>query len=294
MKYIIDTDPGVDDAVAIMMAVKNNLDIKGFTLVSGNVPYEKSENNLKIIQDFLNTNIKMYKGVKNDTIKTVSAEHVHGKDGLGYCVFPKSKRKYEKLSAEDYIIKASKKYKDDLTLVCLGPLTNLANAIKKDKKLPGRIKHLIIMGATYDPVATEDYIEFNVCVDPEASKLVFESDFEDIKLITHEIGVKAFIEKSYIDKLRNSEDIISRFIASISQKYIEFNQETFNISGLCCPDPSTISSIIDESIIEYKPCSVIMTDKNTTHVDLVDESNIKVAVKINLEKFREIFKKTFK
>lgn len=294
MKYIIDTDPGVDDAVAIMMAVKNNLDIKGFTLVSGNVPYEKSENNLKIIQDFLNTNIKMYKGVKNDAIKTVSAEHVHGKDGLGYCVFPESKRKYEKLSAEDYIIKASKKYKDDLTLVCLGPLTNLANAIKKDKKLPGRIKHLIIMGATYDPGATEDYIEFNVSVDPEASKLVFESDFEDIKLITHEIGVKAFIEKSYIDKLRNSEDIISRFIASISQKYIEFNQETFNISGLCCPDPSTISSIVDESIIEYKPCSVIMTDKNTTHVDLVDESNIKVAVKINLEKFREIFKKTFK
>ena len=298
MKYIIDTDPGIDDAIAIIMGVKNNLDIIGFTLASGNIPVEKSEKNLKIIQEFLNTNIKMYKGSKENKCNHETAEYAHGKDGLGYAVFPDfSKKKFEKTKAEDFIIKASKKYKDDLTILCFGPLTNLANAIKKDPKLVNRLKHVVIMGTTYDPESKEPYIEFNVSVDPVSAKVVFESNFSDIKVVTHEIGVKSFVEKDYVLNLRNSDDLVSRFVGEIAQKYIEFSYDHYGTIGLGTPDPTTIASIIDPKIIKFEPCNVeIVSDgdnKGECHVTLTDKSNIMVSTSFDLEKFREVFKDTF-
>lgn len=298
MKYIIDTDPGIDDAIAIMMGVRNNLDIIGFTLASGNIPVEKSEKNLKIIQEFLNTNIKMYKGSKENKCNHETAEYAHGKDGLGYAVFPDfSKKKFEKTKAEDFIIKASKKYKDNLTILCFGPLTNLANAIKKDPKLVNRVKHVLIMGTTYNPDSKEPYMEFNVSVDPVSAKTVFESNFEDIKVVTHEIGVKSFVEKDYVLNLRNSNDLVSRFVGEISQKYIEFSYDHYGTIGLGTPDPTTIASIINPSIIKFEPCKVeIVSDgdnKGECHVTLTDKSNIMVSTSFDLEKFRKVFKDTF-
>ena len=212
MKYIIDTDPGVDDSIAIAMAVKHNLDIIGFTLASGNIPQIKSEKNLKWIQEIYGTNIKMYKGdTEKEVIEHVTAEYAHGIDGLGYYVYPDiSKKKYERMKAEDFIIKASKRYKDDLTIVCFGSLTNLANAIKKDKDVVKRIKHVVIMGTTYNPEEKDPYLEFNVNANPASAKIVLSSPFEDIKLITHEIGLYAYIDRNYVLSLRNSEDTISR------------------------------------------------------------------------------------
>lgn len=299
MRYIIDTDPGIDDAIAIMLGVRNNLDIVGFTLSSGNIPVEKSEKNLKVIQDFLGSNIKMYKGTIENKCDHETAEYAHGKDGLGYAVFPdNNKRKFEKVSAEDFIIKASKKYKDDLTLVCFGPLTNLANAIKKDKKLSKRIKHLLIMGATYDPDSNENYVEFNFNVDPKAAEIVLKEPFDDIKIVTHEVGVKSFIEKDYIDNLRNSNDLVSRFVGLISGKYMEFSKEHYGTIGLGTPDPSTIASIINRNVIKFEPCTInLYTNSNNDtlcDVKLVQNSNIKVSTDFNLEEFRNVFKSTFK
>lgn len=298
MRYIIDTDPGIDDAIAIMLGVKNNLDIIGFTLASGNIPVEKSENNLKVIQDFLGSNIKMYKGMYENRCNYETAEYAHGKDGLGYAVFPhNNKRKFEKMVAEDFIIKASKKYKDDLTLICFGPLTNLANAIKKDKKLVKRLKHVLVMGTTYDPDSKKPYLEFNVNVDPTSAKLVFKTPFEDIKVVTHEIGVKSFVEKDYVLDLKNSENLISRFVGLISEKYIEFSYDHYGTIGLGTPDPTTIASLIDPKIVEFKPCKVDIVscgeNKGECNIVLTDNSNIMVSTDFDLERFRKVFKDTF-
>lgn len=298
MKYIIDTDPGIDDAIAICMAIRNKLDVIGFTLATGNVDPEKSENNLKVIEDFLDTNIPIFKGeIINRSSET--AEYAHGKDGLGYAVFPTNEtRRIEKMSAEDYIIKASKKYKDDLTVVCLGPLTNLANAIRKDRNLPKRIKHLVVMGATFDPDASEAYKEFNIKIDPLAAKIVLNSPFEEIKVITHEVGVKSFVEKDYVLNLKNSDDLISRFIGLISEKYIEFSYEHHGTIGLGTPDPTTIASIIDKDIVYFEPFKIDVKtegeDVGYSYATKVDDSNILLSTDFDLEKFRELFKNTFK
>lgn len=298
MKYIIDTDPGIDDALAIMLGVKNNLDIIGFTLASGNIPIEKSEKNLKVIQDFLGSNIKMYKGSIENACNHETAEYAHGKDGLGYAVFPDNNtRRFEKMSAEDFIIKSSKKYKDNLTVICFGPLTNLANAIKKDKTLVNRLKHVLIMGTTYDPDTKEPYIEFNVSVDPSAAKLVFETPFEDIKVVTHEIGVRSFVEKDYVQNLKNSDKLLSRFVGLISEKYIEFSYDHYGTIGLGTPDPTTMASLIDPDIVKFEPCTVSViadgSERGQCHVTLTDKSNIMVSTDFDLEKFRNVFKNTF-
>lgn len=298
MKYIIDTDPGVDDAIAICMAVKHKLDIIGFTLASGNIPQVKSEKNLKVIQDILGTNIKMYKGEHEKEVLHSTAEYAHGIDGLGYLVYPDtSKKKYERMKAEDFIIKASKKYKDDLTMVCFGSLKNLANAIKKDKKVVDRIKHVLIMGTTYNPDDETPYMEFNVNADPESARLVLESNFEDIRLVTHEIGIAAHIDKDYVLSLRTSKDVISRFVGTIAEKYMDFSKEKGEYDGLVNPDPATIVPAIDNTILHFEPCSVKVIDdgdkKGECYVALVDESNIKVATTIDLEKFDKLFKETF-
>lgn len=298
MKYIIDTDPGVDDSIAIAMAIKNNLDVIGFTLASGNIPQVKSEKNLKVVQEILGTNIKMYKGEPEKEIKHETAEYAHGIDGLGYYVFPDiSKKKYEKMRAEDFIIKASKKYKDDLTLVCFGSLINLANAIKKDKNVVKRLKHILIMGTTYNPEDETPYMEFNVNASPTSAKLVLSSPFEDIKLITHEIGIAAHIDRDYVLNLRESSDVVSRFVGLIAHKYMDFSDGKYKDDGLVNPDPATIASVIDSGILNFEPCSVKVIDrgnkKGECYVALTNESNIKVATEINLKKFTKLFKDTF-
>jgi len=299
MKYIIDTDPGIDDAIAIILAIKNNLNVVGFTLATGNVELEKSENNLKVIEEFLDINIPIFEGNKINDCNIKRAEYAHGKSGLGYAVFPEIKnRRIEKMSAEDYIIKASKKYKDDLTLICLGPLTNLANDIRKDKNLPKRIKKVLVMGATYNPDEEEPYKEFNFSIDPEAAKLVFDSPFEEIKVVTHEVGVKSFVEKEYVKNLKNSEDLVSRFVGLISEKYIEFSYEHYGTIGLGTPDPTTIASLIDDKIIKFEPFKLEIVTKGKykgySYATKVDKSNIFLSTEFDLERFRTLFKKTFK
>ena len=299
MKYIIDTDPGIDDAIAIMMALRNNLDIIGFTLASGNIPIEKSINNLMVIEDFMETNIPIYQGKILNNCNQETAEFAHGIDGLGYAVFPKNKhRQVEKMSAEDFIIKASKKYQDNLMIICLGPLTNLANAIRKDPTLPKRLKKIVVMSTTYDPTSPTFYKEFNIKVDPEAAKLVYESPFEEIKAITHEVGVKSFIEKDYVQNLKYSDDLISRFVGLISEKYIEFSFEHYQTIGLGTPDPTTIASIIDPSIITFAPFNIqIETEgekRGECYATPTEKSNIYLSTDFDIEKFRNLFKNTFR
>lgn len=292
MKYIIDTDPGIDDAIAIMLGVLNNLDIIGFTLATGNISINNAENNLKVIQEVLKSNIKMYKGLIKNDCNTQTAEYAHGKDGLGNIFRTSKKFEFESKSAEDFIIESANMYNDNLTVICLGPLTNLASALDKDPSLAKKVKNVVIMGATYCENVDIPYKEFNVSIDPLAAKKVFDAPFENIKIITHEIGVKSFIEKEYIDSLRTSKNEVSNFVYQISQKYMAFSYEHYKTIGLGTPDPTTIASVLDKNLITFKPCTIFIKD-SLSYINLTEKSNIYVSTDLNINLFREIFKKTF-
>lgn len=296
MKYIIDTDPGIDDAIAVLMAHLYKLDIIGFTLTSGNVKMTDVSRNIKIIQDFMNTDIKMYKGEEYIDPDVEIATYAHGKYGLGHVVYPESRRTIEEKSAEDFLIEASKE-NEDLTIVCLGALTNIANAIKKDPEFPKRVKKLYIMGLSHEPdINKEKYLEFNVRVNPEAAKLVFESDFNEINVITHEAALKVIVPKEYIDTLKDSDKILSNFVYQLASKYIEFNIEHYGIYGLSMPDPLTIAAVIDPSVVRYTKANVeIITegDRKSESILKMNEGNINVITAIDVEKFIDMFKAVF-
>lgn len=291
MKFIIDTDPGIDDAIAIMLGIKNELDVIGFTLATGNVAPSSSENNLKIIESILNIDTKIYKGSVINQERGY-AHFAHGKDGLGDINYPIINKEIEKKYAEDFIIESAINYEDNLTIVCLGPLTNLAQAIKKNPNIVNKINKVVIMGTSYNPNNKEYYDEFNISVDKESAKTVLNSSFKEIRLITHEIGALSYIEKEYMDNLNNSNSEISKFVYKISKKYIEFSKEHNNIIGLSTPDPTTVASIIDESIIRYKPCKIDFVD-NKCLVSITDKSNILVSIDFDINRFRKLFKDTF-
>ena len=293
MKYIIDADPGIDDAIAIILAYKQKMDIIGFTIGTGNIDKEQTINNLNTIQNILGVNIPMYAGTKENKANMISAEYAHGKDGLGNVFMPIISKNVENISAEEFIINASMKYKNNLTIICLGPLTNLAEAIKKDKSIINRISKIVVMGTSYDKKLEFPYKEFNIKIDSEAAKLVFESNFKRINVITHEIGIKAHIKKHYMNSLKNSNDKINKFIYLISQKYMEFNLDRYNIIGCCMPDPVTIASEIDTSIIKFIPCSIKIKD-DLSFVTPCDKSNIYVSDTIDLNKFTDFFENALK
>lgn len=295
MKYIIDTDPGIDDAIAICMAIRNKLDVIGFTICDGNMPAAQCENNLMIIEDFLETNIPIFRSKKQKKRHSKAAAYAHGLDGLGYAVFPRQKtRRVERMTAERFISKACKQYKDDIGIICLGSLTNLANAVKKDPSIVNKVKKLIIMGASYNPRAKKPYYEYNIKVDIPSAQSVFKKPWKDVDIITHEIGVKAYMEKDEIVNLRDSKDLISRFVALISQKRIEFCMDHYKTNGMDMPDPTTIASVIDPSIIKYKNADIEITKEGITEVQLNENSNFKIAYDFDLEKLRDLFRKTFK
>lgn len=292
MKYIIDTDPGIDDAIAIMLGYLNHLDILGFTLATGNIAKEKSQNNLKTIQDILRSDIKMYNGTIENACNALSAEYAHGEDGLGNVFMPKSIRTFEEKSAEDFIIEAAHKYQDNLTIICLGPLTNLASALQKDETIASKIKEVVLMGTTYNPKNIEPYKEFNIKIDPKAAHRVLTSPFKQIKIITHEIGIQTFIEKEYIQSLRTSKNRISKFLYVIGQKYMEFSYDHYKVIGLTTPDPVTIASVLDKNIVKFEPCTVSIKD-DLSYIELASKSDIYVSTSIDIERFKTLFKNTF-
>ena len=298
MKYIIDSDPGIDDAIAIMMAYLNKLDIVGFTVTCGNVTLKNAVRNLKTIEDFLESDIKIYVGEQYiEGGEENIACFAHGKYGLGNAVYPNSRREVEDKKADDFLIEASKEYKDNLTIICLGSLTNVANAIKKDPDFASRVSQIFIMGASYDPTRVEDpYIEFNIKTNPMAAKIVFEADFKDIRVITHEAAILTIIPSEYINTLKDSTSLVSNFVYQISEKYLEFNLEDYNIDGLTMPDPLTVAAVINPEVAKYVKCNVnIITDgerKGETVIKL-NEGNINIISGVNLRLFSELFKETF-
>ena len=169
-KIIIDTDPGIDDAIALFMAMADpDLEILGMTAVNGNVPVDKAEYNIRRICDFAwHTGIRVYKGCDRPLKRSVlNAEWVHGSDGLAGQDFGEPAYKGEQENAVDFIIKTLMKSPErEVSLVAIGPLTNIATVFLTEPKTVSRVRELIIMGGGFCEDGprgnSTPYAEFNM------------------------------------------------------------------------------------------------------------------------------------
>jgi purine nucleosidase len=308
-KIILDCDPGHDDAVAIMLAAAHDsIDILGITCVAGNSTiFNTQQNALKICSLIGRTDIPIYGGSdKPLKYKLVTAAHVHGKSGLdtdGETIEIQNGYNIQKMHAVDFIIKTCLEQKEPIYLCPVGPLTNIALALKKDPTIKNKIKEIVFMGGAamclgnITPAA-----EFNMYVDPHAANIIFNSGVKIIMFgldVTHKVNVNDKI----INDIKSNQNKSSIFFADLMNFYSKTHKEVFEIDDSPLHDPCVIGYLIDENIFSGKFVNVQVEEESAltrgkTVTDWVKVTNRKpnchVMVDANAEEFFSLLKTELK
>ena len=259
-KIIIDTDPGQDDAVALLLALASKeLEVLGITCVAGNVPLSlTSENARKILELTRYTEIPVFAGADRPIKRTlVTAEHVHGKTGIDGPVLEKPKIKLQSKEAIEFIIETILSYpKDEITLCTLGPLTNIGLAFQREPRIKTLIKEIIMMGGGFfeggniTPAA-----EFNIYVDPEAAAEVLVSGIP-ITMLPLDVTHRALTSRSRIESFRKIGNKAGIATAEMLDFFERFDVEKYGSEGGPLHDPNVITYLLRPEFYEGKYVNV--------------------------------------
>ena len=266
-KIIIDTDPGQDDAVAILLALASpdEIEVLGITAVAGNVPLSLTERNARIVCELAGRpDIAVYAGCDRPLRrKLVTAEHVHGKTGLDGPELPEPKIKLQEKHGVDFIIDTILQEPENSVSLCpLGPLTNIASAILKQPKIVSRIKQIVLMGGAYFEVGNiTPTAEFNIFVDPDAAKIVFEAGIEMVVMpldVTH----KALVTGERNEAFRRLKSPVGIAVAEMTDFFERFDKEKYGSSGAPLHDPCVTAYLINPKIFSGKKINVEIETKS--------------------------------
>ena len=266
INIIFDTDPGVDDAFALLYALNHpNINVLGITTVFGNVPVETSTKNALILSEMAHKGTIVYQGANKPLERKVTnyPSFIHGHDGLGDTNHPQSKFNASKLDAAQFIINEINENSGNINLVAVGPLTNIANAIKQDPSIANKVNSLLIMGGSWlaggniTPVA-----EANIYNDPEAAEIVFKSGLPII-MVGLDVTHKVFLSQKDIDKL-SSLNNSGKFLEKISNIYIKFYKDTKNMDGCFFHDATAVIAMTNPEFFKYKNARVYVSKDNLT------------------------------
>ena len=234
----IDTDTGVDDAVALLCALKlDKLVIRGISSVAGNVEHAKTFKNCRNVLAYAGReDIKVYPGaIKPMCVELDDASEVHGKDGLGGVVIPESPAEKETMHAWDAIYEAAKKEGGKLQIVAVGPLTNIANAIISHPDLKGMVKRILIMGGAAVGGNATMAAEFNIYADPHSAETVMQSGIP-VVMFGLDVTVDAYLNGKDIQDIRDFNTKISKFFADVVQSNLNFYIKNYKREILCIHD----------------------------------------------------------
>ena len=275
-KIIIDTDPGHDDAIALMLAIlSKKLEILGITTVAGNVSLElTTKNALKICHLLNNKDIKVFSGAEKPLKRQlVTAEHVHGKTGLDGPYLPEPISKKNKDSAHDFIIENLERFNSKTVTICaLGPLTNIAKVIIDKPNIAKKIKEIVLMGGSFfeggniSPVS-----EFNIFVDPESAKIVFNSEIP-ITMFPLDVTHKVLANKKFINSFKRFKNPLGDVVFSLLEFFSKYDVEKYNFSGPPLHDPNVIIYLIKPNFYQGKKLNVEIetSSKLTLGMTVVD------------------------
>ena len=256
-KIIIDTDPGQDDAVAILLALASpdEIEVLGITAVAGNVPLSLTERNARIVCELAGRpDIAVYAGCDRPLRrKLVTAEHVHGKTGLDGPELPEPKIKLQEKHGVDFIIDTILQEPENSVSLCpLGPLTNIASAILKQPKIVSRIKQIVLMGGAYFEVGNiTPTAEFNIFVDPDAAKIVFEAGI-DMVVMPLDVTHKALVTGERNEAFRRLKSPVGIAVAEMTDFFERFDKEKYGSSGAPLHDPCVTAYLINPKIFSGK------------------------------------------
>ena len=260
MKIIIDTDPGQDDAVAILMALASpEIELLGITAVAGNVPLSFTQKNARIVCELAGrTDIPVFAGARQPlTRPLVTAEHVHGRTGLDGPTLPDPTMPLQDAHAVDFLIETLRSEPSgSVTLVPIGPLTNIAMALMKAPDIADRIGRIVLMGGAYFEVGNiTPTAEFNIYVDPEAAQQVFRSG-APITVLPLDVTHKALVTKARAEAFSALGTPVGRAVAEMTSFSERFDIQKYGSGGAPLHDPTTIGWLLDPSLFSGREINV--------------------------------------
>ena len=260
-KIIIDTDPGQDDAVAILLALGSpaEIDVLGITAVAGNVPLPLTQKNARIVCELAKrTDVKVFAGCDAPlSRKLVTAEHVHGKTGLDGPQMADPVMPLQEQHAVDFIIETLRNHDAGTVTLCpLGPLTNIATAFNKAPDIIEKVQEIVLMGGAYFEVGNiTPAAEFNIYVDPEAAKIVFGAGVPLVVMpldVTH----KALTTRARVDAFRAMGTQVGDMVAAWTDFFERFDKEKYGSEGAPLHDPCVIAYLIQPEMFKGRHVNV--------------------------------------
>jgi len=253
-RVIIDTDPGVDDAFALLLAMRSpELKIEGITPVAGNVPLDFTlPNALRMVEIAGRTDIPVAAGAKNPlTRRLVTAAYVHGENGLGGAEFPEPKTKPVSEPAPEFIRATVRKHPGEITLITIGPLTNVAMALDTDPDLHEMIPRIVMMGGSLSGGNVTPAAEFNIYVDPEAARIVFQSGIP-ITMVGLDVTRKTGLTDAHVRRLEAAQNPVSQAAAKIARHAIQHYREAGFLVDPNMHDSLAVAAFLNPSLLKWK------------------------------------------
>ena len=300
-RIIIDTDPGVDDAHAILMAsAHQDIEIEALTVVAGNVGLERTVANSCTILDVLGEDAPIFAGCSTALVPGADdAAHVHGEDGLGDVAFGPSQRAVEKEHASAALVRLAHASPGELTLVTIGPLTNVAVALKLDPGLPALFKRLVIMGGAVDAHGnTPNFTsEFNIYADPEAAHIVF-SAWPLLTLVGWEATMDHGIPLDIVNQWQSTGSPRAHFFSQIYRKTIQFTTTELGRTDLLGADGLAMAVALEPDIVQSAEQRFVTVEldgrltRGQTTVDWYGRSgnpaNVDIVRQVDQQRFQEL------
>lgn len=260
-KIIIDTDPGQDDAVAILLALASpeDIDVLGITAVAGNVPLSYTSKNARIVCELAGKpEVLVFAGCDTPLARNlVTAEHVHGKTGLDGPVLPDPVMELQSQHGVDFIIDTLRTEPPGTVTLCpLGPLTNIATAFQRAPDIVERVAEIVLMGGAYFEVGNiTPTAEFNIYVDPEAAELVFNSG-APLVVMPLDVTHKALVTKPRNDAFRALDTAVGTAVAEMTDFFERFDKEKYGSAGAPLHDPCVTAYLIEPELFSGRRINV--------------------------------------
>jgi purine nucleosidase len=309
-RVILDVDTGIDDAISIIYLLKHpNIIVEGITTVYGNVSVEQAtKNTLQIIELMGKGNaIPVAMGYKKPLFREWSGPvvHIHGENGIGNVKLPEPVHKPIEEHASDFIVRKVNKYPNQITLIFVGRLTNLAGALAKDPMLPRKVRELVIMGGAIKvPGNVTPVSEANIAGDPEAAHMVFSAGFP-LTMVGLDVTMKVYFTEKHLKNLVKKCDTTdqNKKLALVVQEMLKYRFRGYHISnkkelGSPLHDPLAVGVAFHPTLVEKVPMSIEIETKGSlsygaTIADLrigrAKNPNAQVCMKVNHEKFLKHF-----
>ncbi|HEY3473972.1 MAG TPA: nucleoside hydrolase [Anaerolineales bacterium] len=299
-RIIIDTDPGVDDALTFLLALASpEIQLEALTTTQGNVTLGKATRNaLSVLELACASHIPVAKGSLLPLVQPLRASAaVHGESGIGNSRLPEPRVQPVPQHAVDYLIERVLVEPHQLSIFPIGPLTNIAMAIRKEPGFAKAVKELVIMGgAILEHGNVTPLAEFNTYVDPHAAHIVFHSGIP-ITLIPLDVTHRCLLKQEHVDRLMKISSPISRFIRDAVEVYLDASF-ALGFEGSSLHDPLTLATIIAPELLTFKEYYVDVDlsagpSMGKTFADILNvtkkPANMRVAMSVRGEEFVELF-----